>query len=183
MDLLTAVNRILPKLGEHPVTSLNTKHPTLAILLPQIATKLDDTLISGWWFNTFNTKLYPDSEGGIALPLDTLSFVPKRDLAVQRGSRLYNGSTMDYKWAAPVEGSLITRIPFDEMPESAAQHIFYASLVAAYVTDIGLENEVQIWQSEAAQAHNRMTAEHFRNKKYSTQRSPRYARYRAALRG
>ena len=32
MKLLDAVNLILPKLGEHPVTSLTIKHPTLAIV-------------------------------------------------------------------------------------------------------------------------------------------------------
>jgi len=183
MELILAVNRILPALGEHPVTSLNTKHPTLAILLPKIQNKLEDLTMMGWWFNTFKTTLYPDSEGGVALPTDTLSFVPMFDNAVQRGSALYNGDTQSYIWTAPIEGTIITRIPFDELPESMASYVFYSALVVAYVTDIGMENEVQLWQTEAAQAERRVMSEHLRNRKYTTQRSPRYQRIRHAMRG
>lgn len=182
MDLLTAVNRILPKLGEHPVTSLNTKHPTLAILIPQIDSTLEELLMPGWWFNTFDTKLYPDSEQGVELPTETLSFVPNTANAIQRGRKLYNGETMNYLWTEPVEGVIITKMPFDELPESVASLVFYNALVSAYVTDIGLEKELQVWQTLAQAAERRMFSEHLRNRKYTTQRSPRYIRYRSALR-
>jgi hypothetical protein len=182
MKLLTAVNRILPVLGEHAVTSLSTKHPTLAILLPIIQTTLDDLTIQGYWFNTFKTKLYQDSEGGIGLPLDTLSFVPDYENAIQRGTKLFNGETMSYVWSLPVDGVIVTRVPFDELPESVATFIFYNAMVVAYVTDIGLEQTVQIWQALAGAAERRVMSEHLRNRKYTTQRSPRYQRIRAAMR-
>lgn len=182
MDLLTAVNRILPKLGEHPVTSLTVKHPTLAILLPEIQTKLEDESMQGMWFNTFNVKLQPDSEGNVTLPVDTLSFVPKYLNAVQRGRQLYNGETQLYFWSEPVEGRLVTKVPFDLLPESAASLVFYSALVSVYVTDIGLEREVQLWQQQADIARARVSNEHLRNKKYTTRRSPRYQRILAAMR-
>lgn len=182
MDLLTAVNRILPKLGEHPVTSLNTKHPTLAVLLPVIEAKIEELTMQGYWFNTFDTKLYPDSEGRIELPLDCLSFVPKYENAVQRGKLLFNGKTINFTWTAPVEGTIVLRLAFAELPESMASHVFYSALVDVYVSDIGLEDEVKIWQVEAAGANRRVMSEHLRNKKYTTRNSPRYRRIINAMR-
>ena len=67
MKLLDAVNLILPKLGEHRVTSVDNKHPTLAIILPEIENELKKLLARGWWFNEFDYKAYPDSEGAGAL--------------------------------------------------------------------------------------------------------------------
>lgn len=182
MDLLTAVNRILPALGEHPVTSITSRNPTLAIILPKIDNKLDDTLTPGYWFNTFKTTLYPDSEKVIAIPADTLSFVPTWVDAIQRGMRLFDPVTQTYLWSSPVEGVRITRVPFDELPESAASYVFYSALVICYVQDLGMESAVQLWQAEAAGAERRLMSEHLRNKKYSTTRSPRYARLRHAMR-
>lgn len=182
MDLLTAVNRIMPKLGEHPVTSLNKKHPTLAILLPIIDTKIEDLTMQGQWFNTSDITLYPDSEGGIAIPADTLSFTPKDMQAVVRGLRLFNAATSSYVWKLPVAGTLIARLGFEELPESVASLVWYSALVDAYVTDIGMEQIVQAWMQQAQLAQARVLAEHLRNVKYSTKRSPRFARLRLAMR-
>lgn len=182
MELLLAVNRILPALGEHPVTSLTIKHPTLAIVLPKIQNKLEDLCMQGYWFNTFDITLYPDSEGGIALPTDTLAFIPDSENAIQRGRALYNGTTQTFFWAAPVKGSIITSIPFNELPESMAAYVFYSALVISYVTDLGLEKDVQLWQAEAQAAERRVMSEHLRNRKYTTRRSPRYQRILHAMR-
>ena len=130
MELLTAVNRILPTLGEHPVTSLNTKHPTIAVVLPKIKLKVDDLTLQGYWFNTFKVTLYPDSEGGIAMPVDTLSFIPNSAPAIQRGRKLYNADKQSYIWAEPIEAVIITRVPFEELPESVALYVMYSVMVA-----------------------------------------------------
>lgn len=182
MELLTAVNRILPTLGEHPVTSLNTKHPTLAIILPKIDLKIDDLTIQGYWFNTFDVALYPDSEGGIAIPVDTLTFVPTKEPAIQRGRKLYNAASQTYVWTKPVDALITTRIPFAELPESMALFVMYSVMVTSYVTDIGLEQDVQLWQSEMAKAEARVMSEHLRNMKYSTRKTQRFQRIERARR-
>lgn len=182
MDLLTAVNRIMPKLGEHPVTSLDTKHPTLAILLPLIDTKIEDLTIQGLWFNTTEVTLYQDAEGGIAVPVGTLSFTPNTLQAVVRGRKLFNAATSTYVWTEPVKGVLISRLVFSDLPESMAGYVWYSALVDAYVTDIGMESNVKMWMSQAQLAESRVMSEHLRNVKYSTKKSPRYARLRLAMR-
>lgn len=182
MDLLTAVNRIMPKLGEHPVTSLDTKHPTLAILLPIIDTKIEDLTMQGQWYNTFNHTLYPDAQGGITLPLNTLAFTPSEMQAVVRGNKLFNASDMSYTWALPVAGVLITRLAFAELPESVAGLVWYSALVDAYITDIGMETNVQMWVQQSELARARVLSEHLRNVKYTTKNSPRWLRLRSAMR-
>lgn len=173
----------MPILGERPVSSLDAKHPTLALILPKVDTKLEDLTTTGWWFNSLKTTLYTDSAGGIAVPVDTLSFVPDCGAAIVRGDALYNPATMTYTFDGPISGELIQRVPFEQLPEVAAQVVWYSALVDAYVTDIGMEQNVQEWMRQAALAQARMEAEHLRHRKYSTYNDPRFQRIRNSLRG
>lgn len=173
----------MPILGERPVTSLDAKHPTLALILPKMDTKLEDTTMAGWWFNSFSTTLYPDDTGAIAVPSDTLSFVPSVEQAVVRGDSLYNPVTLTYKFDKPVAGEIIQRVPFEQLPETAASYVWYSTLVDTYITDIGMEQNVQAWMQQAAMALARMEAEHLKHRKYSTHRTNRFARIRSAMRG
>lgn len=183
MKLLDAVNLILPKLGEHPVTSLTLKHPTLAIILPEVDQELKSLLMRGWWFNQFEYKAIPDVDGKIALGTATLSFVPYSAYAAVRGKELYNVDTMSYVWTDPVEGLLTQYIDFEELPETAAQVVWYNALINAFTTDIGMSNELQIWQVRAGTAASDLMAEHLRNRKYNTKKTRRFRNLRCALRG
>lgn len=184
MNLLDAVNLILPKLGEHGVTSLNTKHPTLAVILPEIDNELRILLMKGWWFNEFDTTLYPDSEGKIAVGADVLTFTPAcADVAVQRGLELYNPVTLDYVFTSPVKGRVRQYVEFDKLPESAAQYVYFSGLVNAFIADIGLTQEVQAWGSKAGAAWSDLLAEHLRQRKYSTRQSRKFRNLVSALRG
>lgn len=184
MQLLEAINLTLPKLGEHRVTRLDVRHPTLAIILPEVENVLRSTLAKGWWFNEFDYTVHPDPEGLMYLGSDTLSFTPEYpEVAVQRGTQLYNPVTLNYVFTEPVKGRVRQYVPFDKLPESAAQYVYHAALVNVYVTDIGLTNEVQIWQTLAGGAYSDLLAEHLRQRKYSTRGSRRWGRFVSALRG
>lgn len=183
MELLKAVNLILPAMGEHPVTRVDVRHPTLAVILPVLDSKLDSTLMRGWWFNEFKTTLYPDSEGGIAMPTDTLAFLPDEGYeGAVRGSRLFNKSTLDFLWDKPVPGVIQLRLPFEELPESVATYVFYHALVQIYLVDIGLESVVGEWKLIATEAEYLATNEHLRNMRHTTRKSARYRRLRGAMR-
>ena len=187
MELLKAVNEILPKLGEHPVTSLESKNPTLGVILPQIDSEIDSVLQSGWWFNTFDVDLFPNSEGEIDVPEDTLSFVAKAGQTplVQRGERFYNKQDRSYVFpvGTKISGKLYQRMSFEELPQSAAKFVLYSALVTIYATDIGLEQVVQLWSTAATQAQALMEQEHLRQMKYTIKQSRRYGKLRRAMRG
>lgn len=184
MELLTAVNLVLPKLGERPVTSLAVRHPTLAILLPIIAQTQKTLLLRGWWFNEFDHKAFPGTDGEIAMGTDVLSFVPKLpNQAVLRALRLYNPETLSYVFTDPVEGRVRVTMDFDELPESAANNVFYAALVEAFTTDLGVTQELGVWQSLAASSYSDLLAEHLRQKKYNTRNSRPWRRFVRALQG
>ncbi len=182
MELLTAINGILPVLGEHSVTSITARNPTLNILIPAIERERDEVCQRAFWFNTFDTTLYPDTNGGIAIATDVLAFIPDRVQAAVRGPALFNPDTMDFVWLEPVTGRIVLRTTFDELPESVATLVFYTALITAYATDLGLEGSIRLWQSKADGAMQSVTREHLRQKKYTTRRSPRYQRYINALR-
>lgn len=188
MDLLKAVNEILPKLGEHPVTSLDSRSPTLAVILPEIESEIALLLQPGWWFNKFlNVDLYPDSEGSLNVPDDTLSFISNRDypMIIQRGELFYDAAKRSYIFEVgrPVRGTLIQSLSFEELPESAARFVLFSSLVTIYATDIGLEQVVQLWQSYAQNAQANMEQEHLRQHQYTIKQSRQYQKLRRAMRG
>lgn len=184
MKLLDAVNLVLPKLGERPVTSLTVRHPTLAVLLPIIEQTLRNALRRGWWFNEFEYTAYPSGTGEIDIGATTLSFVPeKSDTAVVRGQRLYNPSTLSYVFEAPVKGKVIQYVEFDELPDSAASYVFNSALIEAYTTDLGVTQELQVWQSLTAMAWSDLLAEHLRQRKHSTRKSRRWQQLISAMRG
>lgn len=182
MKLLDAVNLVLPRLGEHAVTKLDTKHPTLAVILPAIENELITVLLKGWWFNTFEYTAYPDPEGRIALGTDTLSFVSRDVPSALRGVELFNPKTLNYVWDEPVVGCIKQRVDFDDLPESAAQYVFYTGLVTSYTTDLGVTQDLQVWMTKAGEAYSELLAEHLRNQKYSTTRSRRFRNLRRAMR-
>jgi len=183
MKLLDAVNLILPKLGEHPVTSLNSRSPTLAVLLPIFDRVRRDLLLPGWWFNTHCTELaYDPNTGEIGMSEDVLSFVATREVSSVRGNRLHDSTNNTFAWFRKVAGELILDVPFDELPASAASLVYAAAAVEATVTDLGMVNEVRLWTAQASEAEQRMQSEHLRNMKYSTTKSRRYKNYRRALR-
>jgi hypothetical protein len=183
MQLLTAINGIMPVLGEHTVTSVQSKNPALAVILPNIDMEIDNISNSGLWFNTFDTTYYPDSENNITLGSEVLSVVPRnpRVNCIQRGTRLMDADTQDFLWYSPVEARITTRVAFDELPESVAKYVFYTSLVAAYATDIGLEGSIQLWQQKAGAAMTDVTREHLRNRRHSIVKSRRYAHLRSVM--
>lgn len=173
----------MPKLGERPVTSLETRHPTLAIILPIIEQTQRATLMSGWWFNEYPYKAMPNVDGEITVGIDTLSFIPDcPDVAVQRGVRLFNPVTMSYVFTEPVPATVIQLVDFDELPESVANYIFYSALVECYTTDIGVTQELSVWTNLASKGWSDMVAEHLRQRKHSTRNTKQWRRMRRAMR-
>lgn len=185
MLLLDAVNEILPKLGEHPVTSLDSKSPTLGVILPEIDAQIDQICQNGWWFNTFEVDMFPNSEGQIDVPEDTLSFISNPDgpVIVQRGELFFRADTRSYTFTDKISGRLIQRVGFEDLPPSVARFAMYSALVIIYLTDIGLEQVVSSWSAQANIAQALMEQEHLRQRQFTIKKSRRYQKLRRAMRG
>lgn len=184
MELLTAVNLTLPALGEHVVTRIDVRHPTLAIILPIVEQKRRECLMRGWWFNEAPYTAFPDNEGLIFMPTNTLAFLPDCQVnAAIRNFKLYNLDARNFVWPSAVPGVLMEDLAFNELPETVATYVYYSALVQNYITDIGLESVVQKWEEQAQVAEQNATQEHLRNKKYTTRKSRKYRHYISALRG
>lgn len=184
MKLLDAVNLVLPKLGERAVTSLEVKHPTLAVVLPIIEQKLKTALGRGWWFNEYVYEAFPNAEGEITLGADTLMFVPDvPNVAVQRGLRLFNPITLSYVFTEPIKGRVTQYVPFDELPESCANFVFYDALIDAYTTDLGVTQELQVWQVLAASGWSDLLSEHLKQRRHNTRNSRRWRKLKYAMQG
>lgn len=182
MKLLNAVNLILPKVGERAVTSLEVKHPTLAVLLPIVDNTKRNLLLKGWWFNAARYTAYPDPEGHIVLGTSTLQFVPDvPDTATLLGGQLYVPGTLDPVFSAAVAGEITRDVEFDDLPESAAQVVWYTALVEMYATDIGMSQELQLWLAAAKDAHDTLMSEHLRQRKHNTKASRPYRQLRRAM--
>ena len=181
MELLSAVNLVLPALGEHVVTSVNPKHPTVNLIVQNMTQQRRELLGRGWWFNTRTVMMYPNTDGEIHLPEETLSVLSPN--AVQDGDKLVDPTTLYDKWTTGQKCVLYLDREFNRLPEYAANVVLYRALVAAYLTDIGREALLQDWQAKEQLNYAHLTAEHLRNRNYSTRRSGAYQRIVRNIRG
>lgn len=125
---LEAVNIILSSIDEAPVSSL-----ALAGLFPLQRSK--DVLSEasravqsmGWAFNTEEgATLSPDGGGLIAIPGDTLRFVPdagQAQQAIARGLSLYNLTTRSSVFSGPIKGTRVVLLAWDSLPQAARHYI------------------------------------------------------------
>jgi hypothetical protein len=102
---------------------------------------------------------------------------------VVRGTLFWRSDTGDYSFTEKITGTLIQRVAFEELPESAARFVLYSAMVTCYATDIGLEPVVQLWQKYALGAQSLMEQDHLRHRKYTVKQTRQYRRLRRAMRG
>ena len=184
MQLLDAVNYVLPKLGEHQVTSLDARSPTLRILLQLFDAHRLAVLNRGWWFNqgTHTLPLNPASE--IDVPVNTLSIsVPTEPNIGHFDGRLFNAGTQSFKFDKAVEAMLIVDVQWDALPYAVQEWVKYEVLLDQLVTDQGLTQEYNVWADKRTLAERQVLAEHLRVKQYSAKTSRRGRRIISAIRG
>lgn len=181
MEIIQAVNTILPALGEHLVTEVDVVNPTVNLIINNMDLKRKELLAKGWWFNTKKIKLFPNDEKQIKLPTDTLSVFSSD--AVQDGDFLVHVNTLSSTFDKGVDVVLYVDKEFNRLPEYAAYVVLYEALVQMYQTDIGKEPIVADWQQKGMLNLSQLSAQHLRNKNYSTLKSPKMRRIIGSLSG
>ncbi len=129
MDKLTIVNRMLGSMGERPLNSLVSNHRLLGACLSIIEETNRRLQAEQWWFNTEQTKLYPDSvDKRVYIPNDCLDIRTDQPGAVARGRVLYNTRLgTDVFEVSLVNAEIIRHIPVEEVPELFGTYVMYAS--------------------------------------------------------
>lgn len=74
MTLLEAVNLALRSTGETGVSAINSSHPKVATILAEIDTVSQRLQRRGWWFNTGERVLEPETTGPDAGKIDTSAY-------------------------------------------------------------------------------------------------------------
>lgn len=174
MELLKAVNAVLPHLGEHVITRIEgTKHPTVDLITSAIERQRLTVLSEGLWFNEMKIQLLVNTDGQIDVPVDTIA-VYGIDCDVEiDGEKFYNLDTGSRYFTRPIWVKLIRDIEFERLPINVALAITYAAGAEVYIQDYGAENSVQELQRMAERNWVLVHQENLRKRRYNTQKRAR----------
>lgn len=130
MKLLDAINIILPKMGERPVTSLDEPNSSVDVILPLVEIHRQSLLSDGWWFQRQRLTIHENqATRRYDLGINVLAFYPKNPAqAVYSPGILVHPETQSpYDVVGPVEGWSVLDIPYDDLPIQAQLYIMYTA--------------------------------------------------------
>ena len=110
MKLLDAVNTVLPYMGEHPVTDLDTAHPTVDLIIKAIDRQRQALLAEGWWFNERTLTLPVNTDGKIDAPTEIISIYGLDCDVDIRGDDLIDTYTGSWLFSAPIKVEAIDSV-------------------------------------------------------------------------
>lgn len=177
MLLLEAINITLRAIGESEVVSESTSNPSAGIVKSAITQHRRSLLATGWWFNTLEQTLTPNTDKRITPPAKALAiYGAGGEKYSERSGWLYNLLTQSTVFTEATYIKSYIDIDFEDLPEYAAAYI--ASRVAAetYRNDIGTDSNYSAIMNDADEAFALLFREHVRNQKRSTIQSRRFRR-------
>lgn len=174
MELLDAVNTVMPYLGEHVVTDTDTTtHPTVDLIVKGLERNTRAILAEGWWFNDVTLRIGLTTDKRIPKPSNALNVYGICTDVVIDGDFLFNLTGDSMYFTEPVEVRVIKDIPFEDLPIYAAQTVLYKTAMEIYVADLGVDNTVQMLQGLYEQSRQQLVQDNLRNRKYNTSRNYR----------
>lgn len=183
MELLEAVNTVLPYIGEHPITRIEgAKHPTVDLALAAIKRQQDMLLAEKWWFNRLDVRLQPNTEGRIEVPKDTLEIYGKDCRVTLDGEYLFNLETGSRTFDKAINVEICRNIPFNKLPVNAAYHIMYLACCEVYLADFGRENTIPELQALANDQLVRLREVHLRQMRFNKNTKSRNSMWRVKFR-
>ena len=184
MKLLDAVNTVLPYMGEHPVTDLDTSHPTVDLIIKAIDRQRQALLAEGWWFNECTVTLPVNTDGKIDTPTGIISiYGTDCDVEID-GDNLRDTYKNTEYFDEPITVELIKDTPFERLPLYAAHVCLYNAAIEVYTADFGVENTIQVLQSLSENARMKLNQENIRKRRYNSsafRRPSGYARFRSII--
>lgn len=182
LNRLGAVNLILRKLGEIPVTSIDEPYPTLAVALPAIDEAQVLVLSEGYWFNTFyNSTLMPQSDGRVPTPLDCLKFFPDDGKFAFVGTQIRDSATGNEFLGVPVTGRLILNMDFESLPLVARYAIAYTAAADVYRNDIGPDATYSDIVMNRDRYIGQINGDHTASRQKNSRNRKQFSRWRSSL--
>ena len=180
---LDFMNLVLRKLGEPPISSVDTRYPTLDLVRPALAEARQTLLTEGWWFNTHHAvQLTPDAAGAVSVPADTLAFYPDEpDRYIYTGLAVVRADghpTIDNV----VVGRRVVDLPLLTLPVSAKYCVAYAAAAQVYAQDVGTDDIYRDISQHFASAYRELSAQHTRTRQHNSRRKLQVQRWRTMLR-
>lgn len=186
LKILEAINNILPHLGEAPVTSVDARHPTVALIVQALTLARQALLSEGWWFNEETRTLYVNPDGLLPTPINLLALYSDTDTVLEpRGDYIYNLSagTGVFTPNTPYTVRLVVDLPFEHLPTYVALYLQYTAAITVYTQDFGVEKVVSALGQSAAMAYNMLEQEELRKRRYTGTANRAMYEITSALRG
>lgn len=182
MNLLKAVNTVLPHLGEHVIDRVHgAKHPTVDLILSAIERNKQSVLAEGLWFNELILTIPVNTDGQIDAPKDAIAIYGQDCNVELDGTRLVDLDTGSRYFTRPVTVKIMRDVDFEKLPVNVALYLTYSAGSEVYLQDYGVEGSVQELQRLANRSWVLVTQENLRKRKYNSQKKTGH-RYRNAIR-
>lgn len=174
MELLEAVNTVLPHLGEHVVTRVDgARHPTVDLIVSAIDRHRLRVLSDGKWFNELTLTLPVNTDGQIDVPTDTLAAYGVDCSIAIFGTKFKDTSTGSLYFDKPIKVKIVVDIEFSKLPINVAQYITYTAGAEVYTQDYGYEKSIPVLQQLASDNMVLVHQEELRQRKYNSQKRTR----------
>lgn len=169
MQTIDAINEMIGYVGESAIDATDSdyaSHPLYESALRILTNTSRYVQSKGWWFNTRETTLVPAS-GTIALDSDVYLSVAAKNLYREqyavRDDKLYDMTNGTFTITSNVQVVIRELVPFEDLPETAAQYVMLAAAVRFVKTYDGDRSKLTEVKEDAAMAYIPFHADHIRN--------------------
>lgn len=173
---IDAINRMLRYIGELPIPSAVTIDSLPEGHEAVIArTVLNETLREEqeekYWFNVFDIKLVPDSQGYLLLPYNIVAFEDPD--VFQEGGLLYDRTTQSPIFSGPKQMTVRYNITFDNLPDVFRTYVILVAARHLHTYLNGDETTQRELEQKINQARVKVEREHLKQKKFNLVRGGR----------
>lgn len=167
MTEVQIINSMLAAVGESPVTSAESQHPSVVSARNVLARVNDAEQSKGWYFNTErNRTLLPNSVGEILIPPDTLYIDSEdpQDELVSRGRVLWDNKNFTTIINRAVQVRRIARIAYEDLPPVAAEYIRICAVYEFFVEEDGEGSKYTALLTTKQAAYEALRGKHISHK-------------------
>lgn len=185
---LDVLNHLLGVIGETPVSSDQSNHPSVLSAMVQINRVSKELQSRGWWFNTeYDLVLQPNEAGHIIIPAGTLFVAPIAPFSrlTRRGGKLYDPERHTFVIGQAVTVNVVVQLDIEDLPETAALYVQHKAAYDFYVNDDGDETKSNRLEKQANTAWGFLRADELKALRTNANYRPASAflRYRMKQQG